>query len=189
MTDAADQFEAIVSEHYEALFRFALSLTRQESDARDLTQQTFYVWARKGHQLRDASRVKTWLFTTLYRAFLVTRRRQKRFAHHELEMVSDQLPVVAPERALRMDHSEVLRALGSVDPVYQAALALFYLEDYSYNEIAVILGVPIGTVKSRIARGVRQLREILSSDVRGFERAPADRDLSSTLVLEPIGEL
>jgi DNA-directed RNA polymerase specialized sigma subunit, sigma24 homolog len=51
--NSADPFETIVGEHYEPLFRFALSLTRMESDARDLTQQTFYVWATKGHQLRD----------------------------------------------------------------------------------------------------------------------------------------
>src|SRR5947208_11090356 len=68
--NATDQFETIVGEYYEPLFRFAMSLTRVESDAQDLTQQTFYVWATKGHQLRDISKVKTWLFTTLHRAFL-----------------------------------------------------------------------------------------------------------------------
>src|SRR6266571_9289896 len=95
--NAADQFETIVSEHYEALYRFAMSLTRAEPDARDLTQQTFYVWATKGHQLRDPSKVKTWLFTTLHRAFLEARRRQTRFPHLELEEVSEQLPAYAPE--------------------------------------------------------------------------------------------
>src|SRR5947207_946372 len=81
---SAEQFEALVSAHYEALFRFALSLTRSESDACDLTQQTFYVWATKGHQLRNPSRVKPWLFTILHRAFLESRRRETRFSHHEL---------------------------------------------------------------------------------------------------------
>ena len=66
----SEQFEAIVSEHYEVLFKFAISLTRSENDAADLTQHTFHVWATKGHQLRDQSRVKPWLFTTLHRAFL-----------------------------------------------------------------------------------------------------------------------
>src|SRR5262245_34364593 len=55
--NSADLFEAIVNEHYAPLFRFAMSLTRSESDACDLTQQTFYVWAKKGHQLRDISKV------------------------------------------------------------------------------------------------------------------------------------
>jgi DNA-directed RNA polymerase specialized sigma24 family protein len=66
----ADHFEQIVALHYEPLFRFALSLTRTEADARDLTQHAFYVWAGKGYQLRDRSKVKAWLFTTLHRAFL-----------------------------------------------------------------------------------------------------------------------
>jgi len=156
-----NQFEAIVHEYYEPLFRFAMSLTRAESDARDLTQQTFYIWARKGHQLRDISKVKTWLFTTMHRAFLVSRRRQSRFTHHDLETVAEELPALAPEHANRVDSSQALSALASVDEVYQAAVALFYLEDYCYKDISVILEVPLGTVKSRIARGIAQLREIL----------------------------
>src|SRR5437867_12787801 len=100
---SAEQFEAIVCQHYEALFRFAMSLTRAESDAQDLTQQTFYIWATKGHQLRDISKVKTWLFTTLHRAFLQTRRRQMKFPHEDLEEVSEELPAHSPEFADRVD--------------------------------------------------------------------------------------
>jgi RNA polymerase sigma-70 factor (ECF subfamily) len=74
----APDFETIVAAYYEPLYQFAFSLTRSESDACDLTQQTFYVWATKGHQLRDASKVKSWLFTTLHRGFLESHRRQAR---------------------------------------------------------------------------------------------------------------
>ena len=162
--NSADQFETIVSEHYEPLFRFAMSLTRVESDAGDLTQETFYIWATKGHQLRDTSKVKTWLFTTLYRAFLKVRRRQGRFSDQDLEEVADHLPAPSAESTDQEDCSQVLPALARVDEVYQAAVALFYLEDYSYKDIAAILDVPVGTVKSRIARGVAQLREILLPD-------------------------
>src|SRR3954453_19539798 len=96
---STDSFELIVREHYEPLFRFAMSLTRVESDAQDLTQQTFYIWATKGHQLRDTTKVKTWLYTTLHRAFLNARRKQVRFSHHELDSVSGELPSVLPEVA------------------------------------------------------------------------------------------
>src|SRR5277367_753801 len=72
-------FETLVTTYYELLYRFAVSLTRSEEDACDLVQQTFYKWATKGHQLRDASKVKSWLFTTLHRAFLELRRNQTRF--------------------------------------------------------------------------------------------------------------
>ena len=158
-----DPFETLVTEYYEPLFRFAMSLTRSESDAQDLTQQTFYVWATKGHQLRDVSKVKTWLYTTMHRAFLKSRRRQTRFPHLDLEEFVDELPAVSSELSNQLDATQVLPALAKVDEVYQAAVALFYLDDCSYKDIADILGVPIGTVKSRIARGIAQLREILLS--------------------------
>ena len=162
--NSADPFEAIVSEHYGALFRFALSLTRADADARDLTQHTFYVWATKGHQLRDLTKVKTWLYTTLHRAFLQGRRRLSRFPQDELNEAVEQLPAVTPVLADRVDALQVLPALAQLDEIYQVAVALFYLEDYSYKDIAVILDVPVGTVKSRIARGIAQLRAILLSD-------------------------
>jgi RNA polymerase sigma-70 factor (ECF subfamily) len=153
-------FEQLVARHYEPLFKFALSLTRSGADAEDLTQQAFYVWATKGYQLRDQSKAKAWLFTTLHRAFLATRRTHTRFPHHALEQVSiHDLPADAPDFANALDLPQVLVALAKVDAVYQAALALFYLEDWSYKEIAQILEVPLGTVKSRIARGIVQLRQ------------------------------
>src|SRR6266567_412663 len=185
--NSTEQFEAIVSQHYEPLYKFAMSLTRAEADARDLTRQTFYVWATKGHQLRDPSKVKTWLFTTLHRAFLEARRRQTRFPHLELEEVSEQLPAFSPELGDHLDASQALSALARVDEVFQSAVALFYLEDCSYKDIAAILEVPIGTVKSRIARGIGQLREILLSDGSAPERDYTEWDLSSTLLGEQCG--
>ncbi len=184
--NSADQFEAIVGEHYEPLFRFAMSLTRVESDARDLTQQTFYIWATKGHQLRDISKVKTWLFTTMHRAFLQARRRQIRFPHHDLEEFSERLPAHSPELADQADCSQVLPALARVDEVYQAAVALFYLEDCSYKDIAVILEVPLGTVKSRIARGIAQLREILLADDSCDPSLKRDKNSGFVNIVEPV---
>jgi len=187
--NSAAQFEAIVSEHYESLFRFAMSLSRMESDARDLTQQTFYIWATKGHQLRDLSKARTWLFTTLHRSFLQMRRRGSRFSHHELEEVLEELPLVSPVQADRFDASQVLFALARVDEVYQAAIALFYLDEFSYKEIAVILEVPLGTIKSRIARGIAQLRKILLSDSHDLKGDGAEWVLSTTTVPELLGDL
>ena len=155
-----DDFEDAVARYYEALYRFAFSLTRAEADARDLTQQTFYIWATKGHQLQDLSKMKAWLFTTLHRAFLESRRRTNRFPHHGLDEVPlEDLPVFSADFADKVDSSQVLAALAKVDQIYQAAVALFYLEDHSYKEIAEILEVPIGTVRSRLARGIVQLRQ------------------------------
>lgn len=167
--DSAEQsvsldFESLVARYYRSLYKFAYSLTQAEADACDLTQQTFYVWARKGHQLRDGSKVKTWLFTTLHREFLESRRRQTRFPHYELEKVDSELPSVSPTRVNQLDSPQVRQALGQVDEVYQAPVALFYLQECSYKEIADILDVPMGTVKSRIARGIAQLQKLLAAD-------------------------
>jgi RNA polymerase sigma factor (sigma-70 family) len=158
-------FESIVAQYYEPLYKFAFSLTRTEADACDLTQQTFYVWATKSHQLRDTSKAKTWLFTTLHRAFLETRRKQTRFPHHELNEMDFETPAISPATASQLDSAQALDALGRVDDIYQAPVALFYLEDCSYKEIAEILDVPMGTVKSRLARGIAQLQKIFAGNV------------------------
>src|SRR5262245_57590874 len=89
-------FESLVEQHQAALYRFALSLTRNETEACDLVQETFYIWAAKGHQLMDATKAKGWLFTTLHREFLAGPRRVMRFPHHELDEVDAELPGVAP---------------------------------------------------------------------------------------------
>lgn len=162
--NVTDPFEAIVRQHYEALYRFARSLARSKSDAEDLTQHAFYIWATKGHQVRDPAKVKTWLYTTLHRAFLQRRRRQSQFPEQELDEAIEQLPSAAPGPADRIDALQVLPALAQLDAIHQAAVTLCYLEDYAYKDIAKILDVPVGTVKSRIARGIAQLREILLSD-------------------------
>ena len=62
--------EAVVGRFYASLYRFALSLTKNEAEAGDLTQQTFFILAQRSHQIRDTSKVKCWLFTTLRREFL-----------------------------------------------------------------------------------------------------------------------
>jgi RNA polymerase sigma-70 factor (ECF subfamily) len=155
-------FDSLVARYYSPLYKFAYSLTQAEADACDLTQQTFYVWATKGHQLRDATKVKTWLFTTMHREFLESRRRYTRFPHYELGQMDSELPTVSAATVNQLDSEGVMQALTQVDEVYQAPVALFYLRDCSYKEIAEILDVPMGTVKSRIARGIAQLHTILN---------------------------
>jgi RNA polymerase sigma-70 factor (ECF subfamily) len=162
MAESPD-FEGLVTAYYGALYQFAFSLTRDEAEACDLTQQTFCIWANKGHQLRDKSKAKTWLFTALHREFLGTRRRQKRFPQLDLEQAAADLPVVTPPSVDRLDSALVLEALSRLDEVYQAPVALFYLQDQSYNEIAEVLDVPLGTVKSRLARGLARLHQLLTT--------------------------
>ena len=156
-------FENLVAIHYGPLYQFAFSLTRDEADACDLTQQTFCIWAAKGHQLRDESKVKTWLFTTLHREFLGSRRRQSRFPHIELEYAAGELPTISPASINQLDSEQLFAALKQLDEIYRSTVTLFYLEDYSYNEIAGILDIPLGTVKSRLTRGLQRLYVLLNN--------------------------
>ena len=169
-------FDSVVEDYYQPLYKFAFSLTRMEADACDLTQQTFYVWATKGQQLRDPAKVKTWLFTTLHRIFLQRRRKEIRFPQQELDEADTALPFVEPVNADGLDSAQVLEALGRLEEHYQAAVALFYLEDCSYKEISEVLDVPIGTVKSRLTRGLGQLREMLSNSGSSGRTGKAQHD-------------
>lgn len=155
-------FNDLVDAHYEGLFRFALSLSKGEAQAADLTQQTFYLWATRGHQLREVSKAKSWLFTTLYREFLGRCRHNNRFPEVDLDDAAPELPKTEPTVFRALDGASVVAALGELDEVYRVPLTLFYLEEFSYREIAELIDVPIGTVMSRLSRGKRQLRRIFS---------------------------
>jgi RNA polymerase sigma-70 factor (ECF subfamily) len=163
-----DVFTQLVDTHYASLYRFALSLTKSQSDACDLTQQTFFIWARKGGQLRDENKAKSWLFTTLYREFLRGRRRAEHMtALDDLPPADADPPAPEVDVVSSMDASLVVEALHEVDEVYRVPITLFYLEDLSYREIADALEVPIGTVMSRLSRGKAQLRAALERKEAG----------------------
>lgn len=154
-------FEQLVEQFYMPLYRFALSLRRDPSDAADLTQQTFMLWASKGHQLREPSKVKAWLFTSLYREFLGGERRRARESGSEDELSDVEC---LPMAANSLDGDAVVRALLDLEEIYRAPLSLFYLQEHSYKEIAETLNLPVGTVMSRISRGKARLREQLADD-------------------------
>jgi len=153
-------FDEIVSAFYQPLYRFGYSLAKNEHEAGDLAQQTFFVYAEKGDSLRDKSKVKSWLFTTLYREFLKRRRKDSRMDHYEPEMLETVGGSVEPHIRRSMDANLAVEALAEVDAVYRQPLALFYMQDLSYKEIAETLDVPIGTIMSRLSRGKAQLRDI-----------------------------
>jgi RNA polymerase sigma-70 factor (ECF subfamily) len=172
MNDEA--FTQLVDANYAPLYRFALSLARNAADAGDLVQQTFFIWATKGHGLRELSKAKSWLFTTLYREFLRGRRRDSRASSLEDLPPGEREPVAEDvDRVARIDASAVMAALQNVDESFRAPLTLFYIEDMSYQEIASTLDVPIGTVMSRLSRGKAQLRQALErSDAPGSKVLP-----------------
>lgn len=160
---SGSHYEWAVEQHYSALYRFAFGLTASESDAADLTQETYHVFLAKGDAIRDAHKVKSWLFTTLYRLFLGRRRHSARFPETSVELAVSELPPIVPRQAEALEGSLVVSALHQLEEIHRAPLMLFYLQELSYKEIAEVLGLPMGTIMSRISRG----KEILRARLQG----------------------
>lgn len=155
-------FDSAVEHYYQALYQFAFSLSGSASEAADLTQETYRVLLVKSGQIRETKKIKSWLFTTLYREFLKGRHHLSRFPEVELEEAVEELPTVSAGELERIDSHLVISALEDLDERYRAPVAMFYLEDLSYKEIAELLEMPIGTVMSRLSRGKLILRQKLA---------------------------
>ena len=155
-------FERVVNDYYQDLYRFAYSLSKNEADATDLTQQTFYRYATKGDTIRDKTKTKSWLLRTLKNDFLSQARRSQKFQHVPLEDAGPELPDQQVDQSRSFDSQLAVAALQKVDETYRVALSLFYLKGLSYKEIAQTLEIPIGTVMSRLSRGKAQLKSALS---------------------------
>ncbi len=159
------EFTELVDAYYEGLYRFGYSLTRNPDRAADLVQETFCIWAAKNSQLRDRSKAKTWLFTTLYREFLGQRRKQARYSDEPLdESIAGEVQTAEEGAERQLDGHHAVKLLGQMDETYRAPLALFYLQQHSYKEIAEILEIPIGTVMSRLSRGKEMLKKKMVSE-------------------------
>lgn len=162
-------YEQTVATYFEALYAFVYSLAGNEDDACDLTQETYYRLLTKGGQLRDPSKVKSWLFTTLYRVFLGWKQRRARLPHFEISSVEGELPVITPELVYVLENEAIREALLELEEHYRLPLMLYYLNDHSYEEIAGILDVPVGTVMSRLSRAKGLLRKRLAVRAIGIE--------------------
>lgn len=130
-------------------------------------QQTFFIYAEKRASIRDVGKVKSWLFTTLYRNFLSRRAKDRRLAHYEPQVLESIAGPQQSDMSRGMDRNLAVEALQQLDVVYRDSLSLFYLKQLSYKEIAAVLDVPIGTVMSRLSRGKTQLREIFNGTADG----------------------
>lgn len=158
---ANTEFESLVDEHYEKLYRFAYSLGGDPDLASDLTQQTFYIYAQKGSQIRDRRKTKSWLFTTLHREFIALKRKSSRHPEFELQMVENEIPPIEPETISRIDGQTLMATVRQLDARFREVIMLYHIDDLSYKEIAEILELPIGTVMSRLARGREHLAQLL----------------------------
>lgn len=176
----ASAFASEVIGFLEPLYATALRLTRNRADAEDLVQDTFVKALRFAKQFTPGSNLKAWLFTILHNTW---RNRIRDAARGKVEVDSDVVDgavamdsLVAPEtpeRILLRDtlDADLQAALDALPEAFREAVWLRDVEELSYAEIANVLGIPLGTVMSRISRGRRMLFDRLSvgqkSEVKG----------------------
>ncbi len=162
-------YEQVVASFYEGLYGFAYSLAGNKYDACELVQETFARLLANSGQVRDHSKVKSWLFTTLYRIYLGWKRREARLPHFEIGSVEHELPSVTPEMVDQLQNDAVLQSILEMEEHHRVPLMLFYLENHSYREIAELLDISIGTVMSRLSRAKALLRVSLVARSVGLE--------------------
>lgn len=171
--------QKLVDEHYLPLYRYAYRLTGSQTEAEDLTQETFCQAQQKFHQLREPGKAKSWLFTILRNTYLRRLRDDKHERVIPLEWVGDvaeplqePLPEIEPE--------QLQEALNELAEVYRTPIILYYFEEFSYRDIADQMELPIGTVMSRLARAKAYLRARLLPQ-RSEVMADSDRRASDGL--------
>lgn len=163
----------LADEYYESLYRYAYRLSGRADRAEDLTQETFCRAQMRLRQLRDADRPKPWLFAILRNCFLRGVRDERTAREVSLDGASELPHVGDDEPAFDIDPARLQEVLDSLPENYRTPLILFYFEEFTYRDIADQMGVPIGTVMSRLARAKATLRERLEhvvGDVKGAHR-------------------
>lgn len=169
-----ETFEAEAMPHAASLFRVALWLTRDRTEAEDLLQETLTEALGSFHRFAEGSNCRAWLVSIMYH-----RQSKRRHAATRLQLVSNAEEHIAntiafePPTPQNLTDEEVLSALKQLPRSFQEVVILADIEELSYREIAFVTDVPVGTVMSRISRGRKLLRAKLASyaHAHGFGRS------------------
>jgi RNA polymerase sigma-70 factor (ECF subfamily) len=174
--DLRGRFERVVSEHLDGLYRSARRLTRNQTAAEDLVQEVMLKAWRSFHTFQDGTNIRAWLHRILMNAFFDAYRKKTRepevveqedvgdfYLYDKVQESSALSQAGNPEIEVldRILDAEVRDGLESLPAQFRAAVILADVEGFTYNEIAEILGVPVGTVMSRLSRGRHLLQRRL----------------------------
>lgn len=166
-----ERFEREALPWLDDVYRFALALTRQEADADDVVQETFLRAYRSWHTFQLGTNCRRWLFTICRNVFL-RRRERERWTEAVAEAELDTIAAVREHGAVRAEGWDdflvrldlapaIRRALDALAEPFRPAVILVDVEGFTYDEAAAILGVPVGTIRSRLFRGRRLLQHDL----------------------------
>ncbi|WP_344878389.1 sigma-70 family RNA polymerase sigma factor [Zhihengliuella alba] len=169
------RFEADALQYVDQLYSAALRMARNPSDAEDLVQEAYAKAYSAFHQYKPGTNLKAWLYRILTNTYInLYRKRQREPQRSSTDTVEEWQMAQAAEHtstglrsaeAEALDHlpdSAVKDALAAIPEEFRLAVYFTDVEGYAYKEVAEILGVPIGTVMSRLHRGRKQLRELLA---------------------------
>jgi RNA polymerase sigma-70 factor (ECF subfamily) len=157
---------ALIEEQIPGLRRFACALLRGDREAADDLVQDALVRALSHWNLRrNQENLRGWLYTILYNQFLSDQHRVRRRGPHDALTQETELPGIDGGQHSVLQHRDLLRAFAALPEEQRAALLLVGVEDLSYQEAARVLGVPIGTVMSRLSRGRERLRRAMHGEL------------------------
>lgn len=163
-------FAAATLEHIDALYGYAMTLTRDKTEAEDLVQETYLKAVRAANQPEPEENLKAWLFVVMRNAWLNIIR-HKQHGRRIFEFERDEPPAGTAADATSNPHVVYLRkleqqqvrdAIEKLPDAYREIVVLRDIEGFSYHEIATVLNCPAGTVMSRLGRARARLREALS---------------------------
>jgi RNA polymerase sigma-70 factor (ECF subfamily) len=168
---SAARFEELAMPLFDQLYNFARWLTHDTAEAEDLVQETYTKALRGFSSFQLGTNFRAWMYRILRNSFLSSRTGLKTMVAIDGEADESLLPVetVTPETILmgQVEREAVQQALEDLPVPYREILLLCEVEEMSYQEIAETLAIPIGTVMSRLFRGRKALRDLLSKKSAG----------------------
>jgi RNA polymerase sigma factor (sigma-70 family) len=149
-----------------ALRRYARALLRNAQDADDLVHDVLVRALDRLHTKRTGEPIRPWLFAIMHNLH-VSRLRQARARGNivPMESVNDAHMIRQPGQEIELHYKETMEAFNRLSPEQRDVLLLVCVEDLAYAEVAAVLGIPIGTVMSRLSRGRERLRQLMGSKV------------------------
>ncbi len=148
--------------HTAGLRRYAFALTGSRQDAEDLVQETLTRAIAAAGSFRQIGSLRAWLFSIMHNVFISGVRGPRSRSEKELDDARRPELAQPPSQVARLEARDVLAALARLPEAQREAIALIALEEFSYEEAARVLGIPLGTLTSRLARGREALRRLLN---------------------------